>query len=52
MIEEDGYAILLALLIAVLAVLAYAAAFIAIIHFGVQGMEEVREIVRGWLGRQ
>ncbi len=51
MIEEDGYAILLAILIAALAILAYAAAFIAIIHFGVQGMEEVKDIVRGWLGR-
>ncbi len=51
MIEEDGYAILVAILIAVLAVLAYATAFVAIAHFGVQGMEGVRDIVRGWFGR-
>jgi hypothetical protein len=51
MIEEDGYAILLAVLIATLAFLAYTAAFIAIAHFGVQGMEEVGNIVKGWLGR-
>ena len=51
MIEEDGYAILLAVLIAAMATLVYAAAFIAIIHFGVQGMEEVRDIVKGWFGR-
>jgi hypothetical protein len=52
MIEEDGHAILLAVMIAVLAVLAYAAAFVAIAHFGVRGMEEVWDLAkRGLLGR-
>jgi len=51
MIEEDGYVILLAALIAVLAVLAYAAAFFAIAHFGLRGMEEIQDIVKSWLGR-
>lgn len=27
----------------------YAAAFVAIFHFGLQGMDEVREILKGWL---
>jgi hypothetical protein len=50
LIEEDGYALLLAALIAVLAVLAYTTAFVAITYFGLRGMEEVRDIVKGWLG--
>jgi hypothetical protein len=51
MIEEDGYAILLAIGGAVVALLAYATAFVAIAYFGLRGMEEVRELVKGWLGR-
>lgn len=49
MIEKDGAVLLLALAIGCLAVLLYLAAFYAIFHFGLQGMGELKELVRGWL---
>ena len=51
LVEKDGWVVLAACVMAALAALLYALAFWAIFHFGLQGMEEIKEIVRDYLRR-
>lgn len=49
MTERDGLALLAALCFGVAAVLLYTAAFWLIATYGLQGMREAKEIIKGWL---
>ncbi len=49
LVEKDGFVVLAACVAAAAAALLYALAFWAIFHFGLQGMEEVKEVVREYL---
>lgn len=51
MVERDGILFGGAALLGFLAALFYLAAFTAIFYYGLQGMEEVKVILRGWFGR-
>lgn len=49
MTERDGLALLAALFFGIAAVLLYTVAFWLITTYGVQGMREAKEIIKGWL---
>lgn len=49
MVEKDGMVLGAALGLGFLSILLYLAAFYAIFHFGLQGVGELKELVRGWL---
>jgi hypothetical protein len=49
MVEKDGMVIGAALVLGCLALLLYLAAFYAIFHFGLQGVGELKELLRVWL---
>lgn len=50
LLEKDGMVLGAALGLSCLAILLYLAAFYLIFHFGLQGWEELKEVIRGWLG--
>jgi hypothetical protein len=49
LLEKDGAILGVAFALSCLAVLLYLAAFYLILHFGLQGWEELKEVLRGWL---
>ena len=49
--EDDGLGVLLSCILAVLAVLLYLAAFTAISYYGLQGVDQLMEIARGWFSK-
>ena len=49
MTEDDGLGMLAACGLAVCAVLLYIGVFWAISYYGLQGVDELKEIVKGWL---
>lgn len=49
--EEDGLASLLACLLAVFSVFAYAVVIYIFIHFGLEGVELIKEQIKGFLGQ-
>ncbi len=51
LLEKDGLFTAGALVLGLALSLFYAAAFFAVFHFGLQGMDEVKEIVKDWLGQ-
>lgn len=50
MMEKDGMVVAAGLFLSGLAILLYVAAFYAIFHFGLQGWEELKELLKAWLG--
>jgi hypothetical protein len=51
LIEKDGLAMVVALLAGVVAVLLYGFVLYLILHFGLQGIGEAKELIRGWFSR-
>jgi len=51
LLEKDGVVIAVGIFLTSLAVLLYVTAFYLIFYFGLQGWEELKELVRAWLGR-
>jgi len=52
LVEKDGIVVMGACAVALAAVCFYLIAFWAIFHFGLQGMEEVKELVKAFLRRE
>lgn len=49
LLEKDGAVIAVGLFLTVLAVMLYVLAFYLILHFGLQGWDELKALLRTWL---